>query len=100
MYIIHSMVFEIYFLIPVRILLGFGFGALLPLLFTSISRNVIVERRGGILGVASSFQILGNMLGPLAGGFAVGLIGLRFSFIITGIFFLLITIISFFKLKD
>lgn len=100
MYVAHSFVFDIYFLIPIRILLGFGFGALSPLLFTAISNNVSSERTGGVLGVGSSFQILGNMIGPVLGGFSAGLLGLRISFAITGIFFLIITLISYFKIKE
>lgn len=100
MYVIHSFVYNIYLLIPIRILLGFGFGALSPLLFTAISRNVSSERTGGVLGVGSSFQILGNMTGPVLGGFSAGFLGLRISFAITGLFFLLITSISYFKIKE
>ena len=100
MYAAHSFVYDIYFLIPIRILLGFGFGALSPLLFTAISNNVPSERTGGVLGVGSSFQILGNMIGPVLGGFSAGLLGLRISFAITGFFFLIITSISYFKIKE
>ncbi len=100
MYFAHSFVYDIYFLIPIRILLGFGYGALSPLLFTAISNNVPTERKGGILGVGSSFQILGNMVGPVLGGFSAGFLGLRISFAITGLFFLVITAISYFKIKE
>jgi len=100
MYVAHSIVNDVYFLIPIRILLGFGYGALSPLIFTAISNNVSSERKGGVLGVGSSFQILGNMLGPVLGGFSAGLLGLRISFAITGIFFLIITIIAHLKIKE
>ncbi|OGU53534.1 MAG: hypothetical protein A2006_14925, partial [Ignavibacteria bacterium GWC2_35_8] len=100
MYVAHSIVYDVYFLIPIRILLGFGYGALSPLIFTAISNNVSSERKGGVLGVGSSFQILGNMLGPVLGGFSAGLLGLRISFAITGIFFLIITIIAHLKIKE
>ena len=97
MYAAHSFVYNIYFLIPIRILLGFGYGALSPLLFTAISNNVPSERKGGVLGVGSSFQILGNMVGPVLGGFSAGLLGLRISFAITALVFLSITLISLLK---
>ena len=100
MYAAHSFVYDIYFLIPIRILLGFGYGALSPLLFTAISNNVPSERKGGVLGVGSSFQILGNMVGPVLGGFSAGLLGLRISFAITGLFFFIITAISYFRIKE
>lgn len=100
MYTAHLFVNDIYFLVFIRIFLGFGFGALLPLLFTAISNNVIVDRRGGVLGVASSFQILGNMVGPILGGYSAALLGLRPSFIIAGAFFLLISLIAISKMKN
>lgn len=100
MYIAHSFVYNLYLLIPIRILIGLGFGALSPLLFTAISNNVSLIRKGGVLGVGSSFQILGNMLGPVLGGFSAGLLGLRISFVITGIVFLMITLISYFDGKE
>lgn len=100
MYLAHSLVYDIYWLIPIRIMLGFGFGALAPLLFTAISNNVAVERKGGVLGVGSSFQILGNMIGPVLGGFSAGYLGLRNSFAITALLFLVITLVSIFKIKE
>jgi DHA1 family multidrug resistance protein-like MFS transporter len=100
MYAAHSIIFNPVGLIPVRIILGFGFGALFPLLFTSISNNTSSESRSGVLGVASSFQILGNMTGPLIGGYAAGFLGLRTSFLLTGAVYFIIAIISSMKLKD
>jgi len=81
MYSVHSVIYDPYKLIPVEMVLGFAYGALLPLMFTSISKNINVERRGGILGIAASFQILGNMIGPILGGSAAAYLGLRINFI-------------------
>jgi MFS family permease len=100
MYAAHSFVNDPFTLIPVRMLLGFGFGALLPLLFTAISNKVSFERKGGVLGVASSFQILGNMTGPIIGGYAVGVMGLKTSFFLTGIIFFIIASIIFYSFDD
>jgi MFS transporter, DHA1 family, multidrug resistance protein len=68
MYSVHSIIYDPFKLIPVVMVLGFAYGALLPLMFTTVSLNINVERRGGILGIAASFQILGNMIGPVMGG--------------------------------
>lgn len=100
MYTAHSFVNDPFTLIPIRMLLGFGFGALLPLLFTTISNNVSFERKGGVLGVASSFQILGNMSGPILGGYAAGVLGIKTSFFLTGAIFFLIASIIFSKFSD
>ena len=100
MYILHFTISNPYYLIPVRTVLGFGYGALMPLLFTRISNNVEKDRRGGVMGVSSSFQILGNLIGPLFGGFAGATIGFSFSFLITGSIFLIIALIGYLSLKD
>jgi len=100
MYLLHSVIINPYYLIPVRTLLGFGYGALMPLLFTRISNNVAKERRGGVMGVGSSFQVMGNLIGPLFGGYAGAVIGFPFSFAITGAIFLVISIGAFFNLND
>jgi MFS family permease len=100
MYILHFTISNPYYLIPVRTVLGFGYGALMPLLFTSISKNVLKDRRGGVMGIGSSFQVMGNLIGPLLGGFAGASIGFSFSFLITGSFFLCIALIGYLNLKD
>jgi len=100
MYLMHYVIVNPYFLIPVRTLLGFGYGALMPLLFTDISKNVAKERRGGVMGIGSSFQVMGNLIGPLLGGYAGATIGFSVSFIITSIIFLFIAFAGYFLLKD
>jgi MFS transporter, DHA1 family, multidrug resistance protein len=99
MYSVHAVIYDPYKLIPVEIVLGFAYGALLPLMFTTVSLNINVERRGGILGIATSFQILGNMIGPILGGAAAAAFGLRINFLLTGVIFLLIAAVSFFKIN-
>lgn len=100
MYLFHSIIVNPYYLIPVRTLLGFGYGALMPLLFTRISNQVVKERRGGVMGVGSSFQVMGNLVGPLFGGYAGAVIGFSFSFVITGTIFFVIAVGAFLILKD
>jgi len=100
MYFLHSVIKNPYYLIPVRTLLGFGYGAITPLLFTRISQNVNKDRRGGVMGIGSSFQVLGNLIGPLFGGYAGAVIGFQFSFLITGLIFLVISILSILSLSS
>ena len=94
MFILHFFVYQIYYLIPIRILLGFGFGFLTPVLFTALSKKVVIHRKAGVMGIGSSFQILGNMIGPVSSGFIGAMFGVRYSFVLAGIIFLLITLIS------
>jgi MFS transporter, DHA1 family, multidrug resistance protein len=100
MYLCHSIISNPYLLIPVRTILGFGYGAIAPLLFTRISNNVSKDRRGGVMGIGSSFQVMGNLVGPLFGGYAGAVIGFQFSFIVTGLIFLVIAIVSLISLRS
>jgi MFS transporter, DHA1 family, multidrug resistance protein len=100
MYLLHAFITNPYYLIPVRTFLGFGYGALMPLLFTRISNNVNKDRRGGVLGIGSSFQVMGNLVGPLLGGYAGAAIGFSYSFFFTAAIFLLIAIAGYASLRD
>ncbi|MDP3149638.1 MAG: MFS transporter [Ignavibacteria bacterium] len=100
MFILHFFVYQIYYLIPIRILLGFGFGFLTPVLFTALSKKVVIHRKAGVMGIGSSFQILGNMIGPVSSGFIGAMFGVRYSFVLAGIIFLLITLISLKYVKE
>lgn len=52
-------------LFPVRTMMGLAVGALLPLMYSELSRNAPSGRKGGIMGLASSATLLGNLTGPL-----------------------------------
>ena len=83
-YAAQGLVTSAYQLIFFRATLGFCLGGMLPTLYSYISKNTSLERRGGIMGIASSGNILANMIGPLAGGFIAANVGLRQNFFITG----------------
>jgi DHA1 family multidrug resistance protein-like MFS transporter len=83
-YAAQGLVTNAYQLIFFRATLGFCLGGMLPTLYSYISKNSSLERRGGIMGIASSGNILANMIGPLAGGFIAAHVGLRQNFFITG----------------
>jgi len=52
-------------LFPVRTMMGLAVGALLPLMYSELSRHAPTGRKGGIMGLASSATLFGNLLGPL-----------------------------------
>jgi MFS family permease len=54
----------------------------LPSLYSLTSLYAPSERRGGMMGVASSLTVLGNMLGPTIGGFVAGRFGIAVSFVV------------------
>jgi MFS transporter, DHA1 family, multidrug resistance protein len=78
------LVTQTYQLIIFRALQGLFMGGLLPTLYSYVTKNTISERRGGIMGIASSFNILAAMVGPPLGGYIAAHVGLRQNFFITG----------------
>lgn len=97
-YIAHFYVTSVYLLIPVRILLGLGYGVILPSLFTGISRFSPSEQKGGLMGIASSAQTLGNMIAPLLSGVAASLMGIRAAFVVAGLVFFMM--LPFIKMQE
>ena len=65
-----------------RILLGISLGGILPALYTLMSIATPLERRAGILGISSSFTVLGNMIGPLTGGYVASYFGFNAVFLL------------------
>jgi MFS family permease len=73
-----------YHLIFWRALQGFCMGGILPTLYSYISRNTSLVRRGGIMGIAASCTILASMVGPVASGYIAAHLGIRQNFFVTG----------------
>lgn len=84
-YALHIVITVVWFLIPIRALLGFSLGGVLPSLYTFINKNTPVERKGGVMGIASSFTLFGNLLGPLSSGYIASYTSIDFIFILSGI---------------
>jgi MFS family permease len=83
-YAAQGLVTQAYQLIFLRALQGLFMGGLLPTLYSYVIKNTISEQRGGIIGIASSFNILAAMIGPPLGGYIAAYVGLRQNFFITG----------------
>lgn len=94
MFSIQYFISDLYLLFFINIILGFTYGIITPMVFATISKNSDNVRKGGIMGIASSFQFFGNMVGPVLSGYLVGWVNLRFSFIISGIIVSLIAFLS------
>jgi len=77
----HIIVQDLYQLGFLRAFLGFARGGVLPTLYSLTSFYTPAERRGGMIAIASSLTILGNMLGPVIGGFVAGHFGITASFV-------------------
>jgi DHA1 family multidrug resistance protein-like MFS transporter len=82
-YFLQGVVSQAYQLVVLRALQGFCVGGILPTLYSYISKNTAISRRGGMMGIASSFNVLANLFGPTAGGYVAAYIGLRENFYFT-----------------
>lgn len=72
-------------LIGLRFLMGLSLGGLLPCVATVIRHNVPERSTGSILGYSTSAQYVGQVAGPLAGGFVGGHFGMRAVFLGTSV---------------
>ena len=72
-------------LIGLRFLMGLSLGGLLPCIATVIRHNVPERSAGSILGYSTSSQYVGQVAGPLAGGFVGGHFGMRGVFVGTSV---------------
>lgn len=98
-YALHVATAGVWELIPVRAFLGFCLGGVLPSLYTLISHNTPLERKGGVMGIASSLTMLGNLLGPLSSGFIASYTSINFVFILSGLILATGSIIIYTNLK-
>jgi MFS transporter, DHA1 family, multidrug resistance protein len=83
-YAAQGLVTQAYQLIFFRALQGLFMGGMLPTLYSYVTKNTISDRRGGIIGIAASFNVLAAMIGPPLGGYIAAYVGLRSNFFITG----------------
>ncbi|MDP9096269.1 MAG: MFS transporter, partial [Pseudomonadota bacterium] len=70
-------------LIGLRFLMGIALAGLMPAITATIRHNVPQAAAGTILGYSTSAQYAGQVLGPLAGGFVGGQIGMPAVFLAT-----------------
>jgi DHA1 family multidrug resistance protein-like MFS transporter len=98
-YAAHVIVPGLWFLLPIRALLGFFAGGVLPSLYSFISNNTPASRKGGVLGIAAAFTQFGHMLGPVSSGYIASFTSIEFIFILSGMFLAASSVIVFYKLK-
>jgi MFS family permease len=68
-------------LVLLRFLMGLSLGGLLPCIAAVIRHNVPERVTGAMLGYSTSAQYVGQVVGPLAGGFVGGHFGMRSVFL-------------------
>jgi DHA1 family multidrug resistance protein-like MFS transporter len=96
----HIIVRSLLQLALLRAFLGFARGGVLPSLYGLTALYAPPDRRGGMMAVASSMTILGNMIGPVAGGFIAAHYGIIASFVGTSVLMVCNGILVFRTLDD
>ena len=82
-------------LILLRVLFGISSGGLLPIMIAFIRRETPIEIQGEVMGYNQSFKFLGNVIGPVLGGTISSIASIPYVFYITGLLFLIATVIVF-----
>ena len=78
----HIIVTDLIQLAVLRAFLGFVLGGVLPTLYSLTNLYSPPERRGGMIAIASSMTVIGNLFGPVFGGFLAGHFGITTSFVV------------------
>lgn len=81
-------------LVVLRFLMGMALGGLLPCITAIIRHNVPEGQVGRMLGYSTSAQYIGQVSGPLSGGFVGGAFGMRPVFLLTAAVMLLCGIVN------
>ena len=86
---LHTFITGTYQIYPLRILLGLCIGGIVPSLYSLINSRITESNTGGVMGIASSFTVLGNMLGPLLCTLITFQINLKYVFLFSGLILLI-----------
>ncbi len=73
-----------YWLFPLRIVTGVFVAAIVPTLYSAMSKKTAREKQGGIMGLASSATMLGALVAFLSCGAVASTVGMNACFIISG----------------
>jgi DHA1 family multidrug resistance protein-like MFS transporter len=87
---LHSFMPDYLYIFPLRAVIGIFYAAILPIIFSAVSKIAPEERAGGIMGLASSATILGSLISFLLSGVVATALGIKSLFIIAGITIMLI----------
>lgn len=99
-YSFHLIVPNLFALTGLRALLGFARGGVLPALYSLTNLHAPSDRKSGMMGIASSLTIFGNMVGPILGGMIGGRLGVRACFAFSSVLLIITTIAVWKYMKD
>lgn len=99
-YLGHLFVASLVQLAALRAFLGFARGGILPTLYALTSVFAPPERQGGMMAIASSLTMFGNLLGPTLGGLIAGHFGIEATFAVNSALLLGVSVIIWKQLDD
>lgn len=92
--IMHIFISNYILLFPLRSVTGIFLAALMPTLFAAVNKGVPAEIKSGIMSLASSASILGNLISYLLSGVVASNFGMQYCFIISGLLLITVAIIA------
>ncbi|MCB0140811.1 MAG: MFS transporter [Caldilineaceae bacterium] len=75
-------------------IMGVGNAALRPAVSSLASKRSPADQQGAVMGVVNSYNSLGRIFGPILGGFIFDLLGYQWPYIVGGVLFILIWMLS------
>ncbi len=99
-YMVHTFITNPYMLFPVRAFLGLCIGGIIPVLYAYVNKNTEDDRKSGVMGIASSFTLLGNLLGPLLCTLLLYEIEMKYIFLIAGFLLFGNALLIFYNVKE
>ena len=79
------------YLFGLRAIIGIFTAAIIPTLYTAFSKNTPTDNRSGMMGLASSASLLGNLMSPSLSGWIASHAGMRWCFVIAGAIMLVVS---------
>jgi MFS transporter, DHA1 family, multidrug resistance protein len=76
-------------LVIIRFILGIAIGGIIPVRIAYIRQEAPIAMQGEVLGYNTSLRFLGNIIGPMLGGFISGYLGFSAVFVSTSVLLIL-----------
>jgi DHA1 family multidrug resistance protein-like MFS transporter len=100
MYLLHIFAPNFYYLIPIRAVIGIFYAALIPTLYSALSKRTIPQQKGGIMGLASGANLLGSLISFLFAGLVSSMFGMEINFVISFVMLSIVALIAHFSPLD
>lgn len=86
-------------LVIIRFVLGIAIGGIIPVRIAYIRQEAPIAMQGEVLGYNTSLRFLGNIIGPMLGGFISGYFGFSAVFLSTSVLLIVSGIILFISMQ-